>query len=111
MHQVANWKLMMNRYQNRNEDKERRDDRHLRNFLARLGRPIPGPFGHHFAPFGMPFMSTYSIDNLMNPHPHQHPSPPTPPTSTPSAPFFQQQSQQQAAQQHSRDQHVDASKG
>lgn len=40
-------------------------------FLARLGRGAPvvsGPFGHPFAPFGVPFMSAYSIDHLMHPH-------------------------------------------
>ena len=37
-------------------------------FLARLGRPLPGhPFGHNpFAPFGVPFMSAYSIDSLIH---------------------------------------------
>lgn len=36
-------------------------------FLARLGRPLPGhPFGHPFAPFGVPFMSAYSIDSLIH---------------------------------------------
>lgn len=36
-------------------------------FLARLGRPLPGhPFGHPFTPFGVPFMSAYSIDSLIN---------------------------------------------
>ena len=75
-------------------------------FLARLGRPIPGPFGH-FAPFGVvPFMSNYSIDNLMSHH-QQHHSPTTTP-ATQSAFFPHQQQSPQLQQQPPRDQHVDS---
>lgn len=78
-------------------------------FLARLGRPIPGPFGHHFAPFGVPFMSNYSIDNLMNHHQQQLQSSPTPPST--QSPFFHQQQLHHQPPPTRDQQHVDGVKG
>lgn len=81
-------------------------------FLARLGRPIPGPYGHHFAPFGVPFMSNYTIDNLMNHHHHhqqqQQQQQSSPALASPqSATFFQQQNNDHVARSIAAKQSID----
>jgi hypothetical protein len=76
-------------------------------FLSRRTCQLPGPLSHQFASFRVPFMSNYTIDNLMNHHhQQQQQSPPNPQNR--SSVFFPHHYQPSP---YATDQLVDSGKG